>query len=316
MKTLTRLFISVSIYLILSSCQKNSITSTPVVTPKPDTTSLDTGTYHLTDIDERAGDSSIIAYTGFEYDASDRITRGVEYNNSGTTFTVTYTGNQGLLIENIPEIGIPGMIITDTVRFTLNANNTPIRKIHSNYMWDDGSFTSTPSVHFINDTTDYVYDAAGLLITESIITRDYTAGLPSKGDTINNYYGQVFNYTNVDGNVTGKNAVWTLNGNTITKSTTYDYTHAYPNKGYFTNPVILKNSNMFYDWPINVSYKNIPEHFVTTTTTTDAGGNVIGSTVSNNGMTFTYDANGNLATMTDLDPGFPAGTKWYFRYSK
>jgi YD repeat-containing protein len=316
MNILSRLFIPAGFLLFASACQKqNTISPTPTpIIQNPDTTKTDSVKFHLAAFDERSDDSSFINYTGFEYDASGRIIRGFSYNLA-TIFTVTYNGNEALMLLNIPDIGIPGLYNTDTIRFTLDADNNALKRVHYHYLHDDGSSGSQPLTEYVYDTTDYEYDAAGLLKRETVRSRDSSIRNISGSISISNsYVDRVADFTVTDGNVTEIKSVWSQNNQTVEKTTTFEYSNAYPNHARLTNPAILMELHMFYDWPMNDKYKNIPENVVNKTVYTDAGGTVLNTIETSNPMSLLYGTDGYLTTL--IDPAFPSNIKFYFRYSK
>ena len=320
MKPLIRLFVSTGIFLFVTACQKqNTTTSTPVVIQNPDTTSIDTGKYRLTAFEERSDDGSFVYHVGFEYDASGRIIRSFSSNNNGapdTNFTVTYSGNEAMLLKPVVQMPEIGIYSTDTVRFTLDADNKALKRVGYSYLQNDDSSGGLPIRTYTYDTTVYEYDATGLIKKQTQGKRDsiiwIVSGIKSVTNTL---ISSVADYTVSDGNVVGMSqvSIRATDNQVVEKTVSFEYSNAYPNHAGLTNPAILKELNIFYDWPLNNNYKNIPERIVSKTIYKDANGTIVNTIDSTNPMSMIFDANGYLTTM--IDPAFP-NSKWYYTYSK
>ncbi len=319
MKNPFLLLIPAFICIMFSACQKQNVTP-PVVLNKTDSTPVTTGgTYYLASIEERSDDSSFVNHTGFEYDTSGRITsffatptfEGDNYVSD----KITYNGNEAVMILTIPPAPFPGLHTADTVWFTMGNDNKALKRIHYHFDEDDGSSGTSPFWQYIYDTTNYEYDAAGLIKRETLSSKQININIVvGKPDTTN--YSRILtkDYTVLNGNVVGRTSTWFSNNQTVEETITYEYNNAYPNNLLMTNPAVLMECNLFYGWPINPKYKNIPEKITNTTVYKDASGAVVNTTESSNSLSFTYDANGHMATMTD--PAFPPNIKWYFTYGK
>ncbi len=307
------------ICIMFSACQKQSV-NPPVVLNKTDSTPVTTGgTYYLASIEERSDDSSFVNHTGFEYDNSGRITgffATPTFEGDNFTFDkITYNGNEAVMILTIPPYPLPGLHSADTVWFTLDNDNKALKRIHYHFDEDDGSSGTSPFWQYIYDTTNYEYDAAGLIKRETVSSKNINMNnLSGYPDTTSSYGIKIKDYTVLNGNVVGRTSTWFSNNQTVEETITYEYNNAYPNNLLMTNPAVLMECNLFYGWPINPKYKNIPEKITNTTVYKDASGAVVNTTDTSNSLSFTYDANGHMATMTD--PAFPPNIKWYFTYGK
>ena len=319
MKNPFLLLIPAFICILFSACQKQNVT-TPVVNNKTDSTPVTGGTYYLASIEERSDDSSFVNHTGFEYDNSGRITgffATPAFEGDNNTFDkITYNGNEAVMILTIPPFPFPGIHSADTVWFTMGNDNKALKRIHYHFDEDDGSSgTSSPWWQYIYDTTNYEYDAAGFIKREMLASKQININIVvGKPDTASSYGIKIKDYTVLNSNVVGRTSTWFSNNQTVEETITYEYNNAYPNNLLMTNPAVLMECNLFYGWPINPKNKNIPEKISNTTVYKDASGAVVNTTVSSNSLSFTYDANGHMATMTD--PAFPANIKWYFTYGK
>jgi hypothetical protein len=316
MKSLNRLFIFASIILFVSSCKKE-VTPAPIVNPKPDTTSDNTGSFRLMSVERRNDDSSLVYSYGFQYDASGRITRifSPANNPQVTMATISYNGNEAVFAH--PAVNpLPGIYSTDTIRFTLDSDNKALKRIEYSYLQNDDTLGSLPIKTYIFDTTAYEYDAAGLLLKETRGLRDSTIWIINGVISMNNnLHNTITNHHISGGNVVGINQVSvTTPGNfTEEKNVSFEYSNAYPNNAAFSNPAVMNEMNFFYDWPLNNSYKNMPDKMTSETINKDGSGNILHTSNTDYTLGLAFDKNGFLTTYFDSNY---TGGKWYYLYSK
>lgn len=319
MKSLNRLFIPACFILFISSCKKENTTTTPppVVNPNPDTTTVVTGKLRLLSVERRKDDSSLVYSFGFLYDATGRITRifSPENNPAGIMATISYNGNQAVFAHPVSS-PFPGILSTDTIRFTLDSDNKAFKRIEFVYYQNDDTLGSHIMKQFTYDTTAYEYNAAGLLTKETREVRDSTIfinnGVISMTSTLRNI---ISNHQISNGNVVAINqvSVTTPGNQTEEKNISFEYTNAYPNNAAFSNPAIMNEMNLFYDWPLNNGYKNMPDRMTSAIVEKDGLGNVLNTSGSNYTLDLAFDKNGYLSTY--FDSNFTGG-KWYYLYGK
>jgi hypothetical protein len=301
---------------LIPSCNKE-VSNTNNNNNTQDTTTQDPAKIYLTAIEQRSDDSSFVYHLGFEYDAAGRIIRCSSHTNNSvpvTNFTVTYNGNQALYAK--PIFQMPGLLSTDTILFTLDANHKAIKRLEMNYQENDDTTGSHPIRTYTYDTTSYEYDATGLLQKETRGKRDSITWITSGSSSVTNtYISSITDHTISNGNVTGESKVAIRSTDNEREETTlsFEYNNAYANKSDFNNAAILGELNLFYAWPLNNGYKNMPEKINTSTVYKDSNGNIFNTISSTNSMSLTFSANGYLATM--FDPAYPTG-RWYYIYNK
>lgn len=319
MKSLNLLFAFASIILFVSSCKKENTTTSPspIVNPKPDTTSDSTVKFRLMSVERRTDDSTLVYSFGFQYDSSGRITRvfSPENNPQGTIATISYNGVEAVFAHPVTS-PLPGIYSTDTIRFTMNSDNKALIRIEHSYLQNDDTLGTHPIKSYTFDTTVYEYDAAGLLAKETREVRDSTIWINNGVTSMtNDLHNTITNHQISGGNVVGINqiSVTTPGNQTEEKNVTFEYGKAYPNNAALSNPAIMNEMNLFYDWPLNNGYKNMPDNMTSETIDKDGSGNIINTSNSTYILGLTFDKNQYLATYFDSNY---TGGKWYYLYSK
>ncbi|HSZ33166.1 MAG TPA: hypothetical protein VK772_07635 [Puia sp.] len=314
MKSLKLLLSFAGIILFISSCKKENTTNN-VVNPKTDSSSDSNAKYRLMSVERRKDDSSLIYSYGFQYDSSGRITRifSPENNPQGIMATISYNGNEAVYAQPATN-PYPGVYGADTIWFTLDSDNKALKRIEFNLVQNDspGGIPTT----YTFDTTVYEYDAAGLLAKETRAERDSVIWNNNGMITIsNNVHHTITNHQISGGNVIEKDQVSVNPPGSPNQetSTTFEYSSAYPDNVALSNPAIMNEMNMFYDWPLNNGYKNMPDKMTSETINKDASGNIINTSSTTYLLSLSFDKNGYLATYFDSNY---TGGKWYFLYSK
>jgi hypothetical protein len=307
MKSLNLLLSFACIFLFVSSCKKENST-------KPDTNSDSNVKTRLMSIERRKDDSSLVYSYGFQYDSSGRITRifSPEDNPQGIMATISYNGNDAVFSHPASN-PLPGIYGMDTIWFTLDSDNKALKRIEYNYQENDDTFPGHPIKSYTYDTTVYEYDGAGLLAKETRDERDSTIWINNGvTTTYNNLHTTINTHQISGGNVVGINQV-SVGNPTVEKNVSFEYNNAYPNNVALSNPAIMNEMNIFYDWPLNNGYKNMPDKMTSETINRDGSGNIINTSSTTYLLGLSFDKNGYLATYFDSNY---TGGKWYYIYNK
>jgi hypothetical protein len=317
MKSLN-LFILAGFILFASSCKKESTTTNtppPVVNPTPDTTN--TSKYRLMAVERRKDDSTLVYSIGFQYDASGRITRvfSPENNPQGILATIKYNGNEAVFSHPASN-PLPGIFSTDTIWFTLDSENKALKRIEHVYTQNDDTLGSHPLRDYSFDTTTYEYNASGQLQKATQQLRDSTIWINNSVISMTNVlYSSIINHQISGGNVVAINKVTlaTPGNNHSEKNVSFEYNNSYANNVAFSNPAIMNEMNLFYEWPLNNNYKNMPDKMTVETFGIDNLGNKFNSISATYLLGLTFDKNGYLGSYFDSNY---TGGKWYYLYSK
>jgi hypothetical protein len=240
------------------------------------------------------GPNNDVTYGSFDYDQQGRITKYSGYTNTQppTAYQeISYSGNNEVIIKE-PGVNNSSLISTAETRYIINAQNRPLKKIHTEVL-EFFAPANIPQKTFINDTTVYEFDGAGLLLKTTRSRRD---SIRSQSSPVNwqvniDLTSSVANYTNTSGNVTKiitrenivnrvYNSISGLSSKqTVDEEIIYAYDKNYVNKTDFKNALILTELNIPYIeyYPLNALYKNAPNKIAITTVRKDENGNPISS---------------------------------------
>jgi hypothetical protein len=222
----------------------------------------------------------------FDYDGQGRIIRISGNTNNEppqTSATITYNGNEVLLKE--PDVVSAAVKISSEIKYTLDAGKKPLQRIRVETQ--EYFPPNNPQRNFTNDTTYYEYDAGGLLTKATNNNRDSSsleqAGLTGTSLRLKRV---VYSYSYNNGNLTSVAGLGTsfsrvFNGSiskefntTLEESLLFNYTKGYSNKTDFSNAFILSEYNILFTlpYPLNKSYKNIPDKITRQSVEKDASG--------------------------------------------
>ncbi len=317
MKYLQLPFVLVSCMLFVLSCKKENTKTPSTIDPKPDTIPDNTAPLRLMSLQRVNDDSTVLTVLSFLYDGSGRVTGISTGSNSGTSMTkISYNGNQAVYAHPASN-PFPGIYSTDTILFTIDSHNRALKRIEYSYFENDDT-ASTPHIFktFISDTTTYEYDTAGLLTKETRVVKDSTLWIDNGAIHLNLYlHNTIANYHNSEGNIVeiDQHTVTAPGNQTEDKKVTFVYNNAYHNHAALTNPAVMNEMNLFYDWPLNDAYKNMPDKMTTDIVDKDGTGNIVYTKNSVYTLDLAFDANGYLDTYFDSNS---AGGKWHYLYSR
>jgi hypothetical protein len=238
--------------------------------------------------------------TNFEYDNQGRIvrvTRDIDNTNQKLIATVSYNGNEAILIDSSENF--PGSKIIKTIKFLLDNQNKPLQRTQiETRQFSNVEFEQR---NFINDTTYYEYNSAGLLTQTKVFNRDsvwslyYTNITPS---TTTNLKSRTRSFQESNGNIismsgsgtrflsiTDATGIFRRNF-TVQELISFDYSNGFKNQTDFKNAFILaeyggnhylsvlnptSQSIPIFSF-LNPSAKNIPNKRVTSITEKDNTG--------------------------------------------
>jgi hypothetical protein len=259
--------------------------------------------------------SGKISALNFQYDQQGRIISFTSSASNGTVTdlaSVSYSGNEITVTYILPQS--PSFYSSTVVWYKLNSNNVPDRRIETDIENENDISTQKTTQ---TDTTDYIYDASGLLTkaTGSFFDTtwydDRNLGFPQI-ETYRTKYTR--DYTNSNNTMTkvviNKTEAFTVSrsgtthsGNEYTDATyTFEYNHKYPNKTDFNNAVVLAEAGVIFnrDCLMNKAYAYMPDKISYTETIRYSSGNPA-STNSSSSMSLTWGYNGYgfISSMND-----------------
>lgn len=255
-------------------------------------------------------------YFEFRHDAEGRIVHIVNHTNiGGSQASVAYNGNE-ILITGDPVV-LPNINRSYTIKCILDQNKNPTQRIRTEILryFSPANHQNT----YIADTTNYEYDANGIL-TKSVNTyRDSTWNLPGTALTVTKMDLKkiTFVYTNINGNLssgngTGTRFIRTFDGaitnettTVLKKSIAMDYTSNYPNKTDFINTFILNEFKVIFSplsiqspvYLLNMVHKNIPNRIDHNHAEESTNGNTIQTIGGREEFIATYNNNGFLSSL-------------------
>ena len=250
-------------------------------------------------------------YTTIEYDATDRISKVFTRSNNDPAsliFDVSYNNNEVKLVY-LP-INNGAINTSDTVWLTLDGNQRTLqRKKHSYFAVI--SPLEPPQRTYTNVTTNFDYDATGLLKKETWSLWDSSWSNPGIIRIYNTRSTGITNYTIqgdkvVDANTTTSEETQLrqmgrlfFSSKSHTSKHTYHFTKVYPFKTDFSNAAILNELNFFNSVPYNQNHAFIPNKIETSTEDKDGNGNIISSGNFTISQHFTYNSYGFIASRFD-----------------
>jgi len=250
----------------------------------------------------------------FPYDQQGRIA-GYVYtapNGSGTSqASVVYFGNE-ITIYYTPSNSAT-FTSSSVVWYKLNANNVPDRRIEADIVHVNDATGKQDEI--TTDTTDYFYDASGLLIKatgsyfDTTWYKDYT-GFPQIETHRTKYTRDYTNSNNmmtavvinkVDNYIAIRGTIVT--GTEYTDANyTFEYNHKYPNKTDFKNAVVLGEFGVIFnkDYLMNKAYTYIPDKITYAETVRYLSGTPASTSFSNTvNLTWGYNGYGFISSLND-----------------
>jgi hypothetical protein len=258
---------------------------------------INTEELRLTSITATDGGSA--DQTIFSYNDAGKITKVSGANGASdpsTIWNISYSGKQ--IIMTAPGENSASAHIADTIWLTLDNNNRVQKRIQHSI--SEYKITN-PSSSYILDTTNYEYDAAGL-VAKGIRGHWDSTWFANPGTTQSSSIRKsgTDTYSNVNGNLTSINSsmnvisfseengiATTFNGNEVSASA-FQYTKKFANKIDFKNAAVLNELNVYTAAPVNSGYANLPDHLSYTATTKDSNGAVITTDNSENNYNLGY----------------------------
>jgi hypothetical protein len=309
----TSLFGILACAIAFSACSKSS--NTPPPNPPENVNHLVTQLL-ITGTDTSRWD--------YQYDGSGKMT-GATYkvnNVLSSKYDVSYQVDVITIITR-SSLNQPVYTDIDTTRLFIN-NGQAVKSITSHFF----EYSSPPSPgyrYYNSDTTNYLYDADGLLTkcTNGNYDSTWQGGTSPSSDAIS--MNGVSNYTNATKNVTS----WTWVNNitdvahnssgtsvsyrTQTFTNTYGYAQSFLNKSDFSNEAVMTQIGGFGFRPWTKNYQYLPSTITRSAVAKDQAGNVISSSSHDYNWQYTANADGLLSTR--FDPTAP-GTKFVYVYEK
>ncbi|MBO9204723.1 MULTISPECIES: hypothetical protein [Niastella] len=244
MKKLLIPIVSLLFIISLDSCKKDSDNQSEQQQPVGDTTRV------VKTIYTHSSSSSTPETTYYEYDKSGRIVALKDSADATYYFNISYSGDEAIIQQSPAE---PGNF-SFTARYKLNSNRLPVQRIGVEYMNEMTATYPTFQVHA--DTTNYEYNAAGLLVKATGNHFDTTWRTSSVASTRRPY---TISYTNQDGKLMAIKITaveyygYTQTGGTPNKSTvnieenySFEYTKNYPNKVDSINAWLFVEAGVLY----------------------------------------------------------------------
>ncbi|OQP54318.1 hypothetical protein A4H97_22810 [Niastella yeongjuensis] len=229
MKKLLIPIVSLLFIISLDSCKKDSDSNSDQQQPVGDTTRV------VKTIVTDNSSNSTPETTYYEYDKSGRIVSLKDSSDPSYYFTFTYSGDE-VTVEESP--AVQGNF-NFKARYKLNSKGLPVQRIGVEYMDEMKEANPIYDVHV--DTTNFEYDAAGLLVKATGFQYDTTWRTSSAAATRKPY---TIAYTNQNGKlmamkrtsveyysykntVSGQPGGFTTN---VEENYAFEYANNYPNK--------------------------------------------------------------------------------------
>jgi hypothetical protein len=261
----------------------------------------------------------------FEYDTEGRIVKISSGRNSeipGTICTIDYNGSEAIF--TYPDNNTRSAFY---LKYLLDQNNQPITRIASNTLQNDqvGYFQRS----YMYDTTEYVYDGAGKILTEKYRQNDSTFFRPSYTVTQVSNTIEVKNFSNVGvnamswksirnrRNVTRYNSDPPLTGSSeITQDVTFGYTNNWTYPHFGKNAFIFQEFQTFSLPVAHYSrYSNYPDRFTSKTVEKNGNGVITSTENSDYAPKIIFNKQG-LITKITFDANPQQVTSFEYVYSK
>jgi len=251
----------------------------------------------------------------FPYDQQNRIAGYVYTGANGTSTngaSVVYLGNE-ITIYYTP-VKSSTLNNSTVVWYKLNANNVPDRRIETDLLnVNDGT---VQQIETTTDTTDYFYDASGLLTKATGSYFDSTwykdnRSIPQRETNRTRYTRDYTNSNNmmtqIVVNKTESYIAWRsgtiyTGGTTTDGKYTFEYNHKYPNKTDFNNAVVLAEFGVIFnsEYLMNKAYAYIPDKVSYAETVKYSSGTPTSTSSSNSvNLTWGYNKYGFVSSMID-----------------
>ena len=263
-----------------------------------------------------------VLHTKYKYDNNGRIISITNYQNADqpvVAVTINYSGSEAVLLS-FPETD-PAYDQTTEIHLTLDENGRTLKRVEYSH-----ALAKMPSVQptekFRYDTLLSEYDAGGF-VKKTKQSRFDSTWVDSAFTSVTRLTSTV-NYTLNSGNITASDEyavypVITRRGSMITVSggsseyhNEFRYTKSFLNKTDFTNASILNEKRLFYELPLNISYKNMPDQVIMNSVDKDINGAVIFSGNSTIDIERTYNADRSLSSVNILSHNTPYTKINYF----
>lgn len=255
-------------------------------------------------------------YETIEYDASGRISKISSRLNNGpvlSLFDVTYSNNEIRLIYL--QSNTAAKKTSDTIWLVLDNKQRILQRRSHRYL-AVVSLQEPPQNRYTYDTTNFEYDAAGLLKKQNWSLRDSLWSNNGMIRIYNTYATSTTNYTIqgdkvVNANVSGNREIQLRHSGSLsisnyshTSKHTYHYTKAYPFKTDFSNAAVLNEMNFFNSVGFSKSHAFIPNMIETSAEDKDGNGTITSSDNYTINQHYTYNSYGFIASRTDdSNPG-------------
>lgn len=300
-----RIFFLIFISLFLFSCKKSS-DSVATRLLRTESTDYNGNVFH----------------SEYGYDKMDRITTITEYENNeppAVAVTISYHANEAVLLS-FPDDD-PVYNQNKEVHLTLDANGRMLKRIE--YTQNQSRSVVIPTAgNFKKDTLLCEYDATGLLQRTTGSRYDSNWSEPT-------YYSarritDTATYTNDAGNLikideyavypvhSNQGGVITVSGGTSEYHNEFRSAKSFPNKTDFKNAAVLNEYAQYYELPLNINYKNMPDQMIRNTTDRDINGAVVFSGISTIDIERAYNSDGLLSSVNVLSHNTPYTTINYF----
>jgi hypothetical protein len=300
-----RIFFLIFISLFLFSCKKSS-DSVATRLLRTESTDYNGNVFH----------------SEYGYDKMDRITTITEYENNeppAVAVTISYHANEAVLLS-FPDDD-PVYNQNKEVHLTLDANGRMLKRIEYTH-----GVAKTPPVQptekFRYDTLLCEYDASGLLKKTTQRRYDSTWVDPTYNTTTRltstvSYTMEAGNLTSSDEYavypvITRKGGIITASGGSSEYHNVFRYTKSFPNKSDFKNSAVLNEYLLYYEPPLNISQKNMPEQVIRSSTDKDINGSVIFTGNSTIDIERSYNADGLMSSVNVLSHNTPYSQINYF----
>lgn len=299
-----RTFILISGLFMVFSCKKTNETATRLLRT------------------ESTDYNGNVFYSEYGYDNQGRITTITNHENSdqpSVAVTISYNNGEAVLLSH-PDTD-PLYNTTTEVHLTLDANGRMLKRIE--YTQNQSRSVVIPTAgNFKKDTLLCEYDATGLLQRTTGSRYDSNWSEPT-------YYSarritDTATYTNDAGNLikideyavypvhSNQGGVITVSGGTSEYHNEFRSAKSFPNKTDFKNAAVLNEYAQYYELPLNINYKNMPDQMIRNTTDRDINGAVVFSGISTIDIERAYNSDGLLSSVNVLSHNTPYTTINYF----